>query len=122
MKSDSEFKWIDYGNNSTFTGDPIAGDADNNFFRSLQNYIEKQSDIKAKISIPDLLGLNIYENAIYLRGAVSHLHGSVFLSSKKAYKISTKLDRFAKSLNKRTLKLDEEFSKDDDNHPIAKLY
>src|SRR6185437_15182832 len=34
-----EFKWVDYGNDSTFTGDPIAGDVDYMFFESLRKYI-----------------------------------------------------------------------------------
>ncbi|RIA81559.1 hypothetical protein C1645_744435 [Glomus cerebriforme] len=86
-----------------------------------KKYIDNQSDIKGRVSIPNFLELNVYENAIYLHNTVSHLHDGVFLSSKAAYKASTKMDKFAKSLNKRALELDEEFFKDDDR-PNKKFY
>ena len=103
-----QFEWIDYGNNSTFKGNPIASGVDSEFFQSLRQYIEKLNDFKGKISIPNLLGLGIYENTIYLHNVVSDLHGGVFLSSKEAYKASTKMEKFTKSLNKRAFELDKE--------------
>ncbi|PKB98403.1 hypothetical protein RhiirA5_431422 [Rhizophagus irregularis] len=109
-----QFEWIDYGNDSTFMGNPVASGVDSEFFQSLRKYVETQSVIKGKISIPNVLGLNIYENAIYLRSIISHLHDGIFLSSKEAYKASTKMNKFVKSLNKRALELDEEFSNGND--------
>jgi hypothetical protein len=103
-----QFEWIDYGNDSTFRGNPIASGRDSTFFQSLRQYVENQRDIKGKISIPSILGLNIYENAIYLRSIIFHLHGEIFLSSKEAYNAITKMNKFIKSLNKRTLELDKE--------------
>ncbi|RIA83055.1 hypothetical protein C1645_743352 [Glomus cerebriforme] len=85
-----KFEWIDYGNNSTFKGNPIA------------------SGMDGRISIPNILRLNIYENAIYLRNAVVDLHDGIFSTSKEAYKANAKTERFIKSLNKRALELDKE--------------
>lgn len=101
------------GNDSTFMENPIASGRDNEFFQSLRQYIENQRVIKGKISIPSIIGLNIYENAVYLRSFISHLHGGVFLSSKEAYNAITKMNKFTKSLNKRVLKLDKECEEED---------
>ncbi|CAB5373721.1 unnamed protein product [Rhizophagus irregularis] len=103
-----QFEWIDYGNDSTFRGNPIASGRDSKFFQSLRQYVENQRDIKGKISIPSILGLNIYENAMYLRSVIYHLHSEMFLSSKEAYSAITKMNKFTKSLNKRALELDKE--------------
>ncbi|CAB4427742.1 unnamed protein product [Rhizophagus irregularis] len=54
-------------------GNPVASGVDSKFFQSLRKYAETQSVIKGKISIPNVLGLNIYENAVYLRSIISHL-------------------------------------------------
>jgi hypothetical protein len=56
-----QFEWTDYGNDSTFMGNPIASGRDNEFFQSLRQHIENQRVIKGKISIPSILGLNVYE-------------------------------------------------------------
>ncbi|RIA82538.1 hypothetical protein C1645_835212 [Glomus cerebriforme] len=120
-----EFKWVDYDDNdSIFAGDPIAENIDNMFFESLQKYIDNQSDIKDKVSIPNFLELNIYKNAIYFHNAISYSHDKVFLSSKAAYKASTKIDKFAKSLNKYVLELDEKFFKDNDcsNKKVKRIF
>ncbi|CAI2193264.1 2803_t:CDS:1, partial [Funneliformis geosporum] len=98
---------------------PIAGDIDNEYFQSFCKNIDKKSDIKSQILIPDLLGLNIYENAIYFCSSVSHLHDGIFLSLKKAYKTSVKMNKITKSLNKHAFELDKEFSNDND-HPNKK--
>ncbi|RIA79877.1 hypothetical protein C1645_745629 [Glomus cerebriforme] len=103
-----QFEWIDYGSDSTFAGNPIASGSDGKFFQSLRHYTEKQKNIKGKRSIPSILGLNTYENAMYLRSNISHLHGGVFLLSKEAYNAITKINKFTKSLNKRALELDKE--------------
>ncbi|RGB23835.1 hypothetical protein C1646_773936 [Rhizophagus diaphanus] len=103
-----QFEWIDYGNDSTFRGNPIASGRDSKFFQSLCQYVENQRDIKGKISIPSILGLNIYENAMYLHSVIYHLHSEMFLSSKETYNAITKMNKFTKSLNKRALELDKE--------------
>ena len=104
-----QFEWIDYSSDSTFMGNPIASGRDSKFFQSLRQYIENQRDIKGKISLPSILGLNIYENAVYLCGVIFHLHSRVFLSSKEAYNAITKMNKFTKSLNKRIFELDKEY-------------
>ena len=102
------FEWIDYSSNNTFKGNPIANGVDSQFFQSLRQYIENQNDIKGKVSIPSFLGLNVYENAIYLCNAVFDLHSEVFLSSKEAYKANARMKKFTRSLKKRALELDKE--------------
>ena len=66
-----EFEWVDYSSNSTFTGDPIASDVDNNFFQSLRKYIDKESDIKSKVSIY-YLQLNLLKH-VQMYGLTKHL-------------------------------------------------
>src|ERR1043165_1874277 len=83
-----------------------------NSFNPYDNILKDRMILRAKyqLSIPNFLGLNIYENAIYLRNTVFDLHSSsIFLSSKNAYKASIKMEKFTKSLNKCALKLDKEF-------------